>query len=42
MAVFIAILLVAIFVPFAFRGTNPVAFIIDIILVIILCNLFGC
>lgn len=42
MSVIIAILLVAIFVPFAFLGTNPIAFAIDIVLVIILSNLLGC
>ena len=38
----IAILIVALLVPFAFHGTNPVAFVIDILLVIILANLLGC
>lgn len=42
MSVLLAILLVILFVPFAFHATNPIAFVIDIILVIILANLLGC
>lgn len=36
MAIIIAILIVAAIVPFAFRGTNGGAFIVDIILVAII------
>ena len=43
MAFLIALIIVAAIVPFAFRGTNPVALVGDIILLIILvCLLDGC
>lgn len=42
-ALFLAVVIVAVIVPWAFHGTNDGAFIVDIILVVILTVIFyGC
>lgn len=42
-ALFLAVVIVALIVPWAFHGTNEGAFIVDIILVVILTIiLYGC
>ena len=43
LALFLAVVIVALIVPWAFHGTNEGAFIVDIILVVILTIiLYGC